>query len=207
MLVVFLVLLATIIWLFISRDRYEREGDELAGQMQFQGALDKYIRSQHRMTLGGQDRILFKIGQTYEQLSDYVRANDIYFQLMREYPEGPFFGKAEARARAVFEFFLNQGGPTVVVGSNSPLVVARATFQAHYKRLVAGVAANRSGVPARLKEMYEEYRQSFQTYQKLLASEYATAVRAREADREARAEEAAARPRSAPPEPVGGDEE
>jgi len=173
LLFILVVLIGVIFYLVLSKDRYEREGDELMGEYKYEQALDKYIRSMRRTTFfTDKGRVIYKIGQAYEMRGDEPRAMDFYYQILRDEKDSPWMVKAERRLQAIHG---KVEAPRLTVGS-TPLVKAYSQFNYRYKLLMSEIKKNRSGVSGRLKEAYEEYVQSYRAYNKMVAVQYPKAV-------------------------------
>ncbi len=168
-----------LIYLLLRAGAYERMGDSHVDRLEFGEALGLYQAALEKELPWVKPRLLYKIGMCYEQLGEKERANDFYYQIIRDYPGHRYARLAEQAIERIFRNIMSVM-PSLVGGTGGTrLVRARRRFQAAYLSLMKRLKSNTSGVPGALKESYLAYKKAWEEYRNILAAEYQAALRKR----------------------------
>lgn len=165
-LAVLVIALLIVLFMMLSRNRYEQEGDRLFERDRYEAAVEKYVKAQGSFRLFDRGGVDFKIGLCYLNLGDKTRAMDFFFKVIREHRESANGIMAARAVRRIHEDVLDTDTKVGNFGQDeTPLVVMRRDFQRSYRVLLRSLKKNQSGVSAELREAYQEYKLSFKTYQ------------------------------------------
>ena len=184
LLIILVICVAVVLWLVMSEDQYEREGNRLMTESKYEDAQNAYYLSLKSHTFGNESkaRITYKIAQTYEATGDDARALDFLMELMKDYSDSKIYPKAKKLAEIIFDRF-SDGPRPGRIRSTTELGKLRDKFRARYLKLVSLIEKNRSGIPASLVQAYEQYKESYQAYQIKFSADYKEAVKAETTER------------------------
>jgi len=174
---ILVICLIVIYWVFSSKDLHEREGDRLMTESRFEDALTSYHRSLKSYTFGKENkaRITLKIASALEATGDKERAIDFLYSIMKDFPGTKVSPKAENRLRKLFDSLRHE--IYQLPPSSSEIGKYRAKYHQQYLKIVAIIENNRSGVPGKLVQAYENYKESYQIYKRKLSKAYFKAVK------------------------------
>lgn len=184
LLIILIICVSIVLWLVMSEDQYEREGNRLMTESKYEDAQNSYYLSLKSHTFGDESkaRITYKIAQTYEATGDDPRALDFLMELMKDYSDSKIYPKAKKLAEIIFDRLSDGARPGRIQGT-SELGKLRGKYRARYLKLVNLIEKNRSGVPASLVQAYEQYKESYQAYQLKFSAEYKDAVKTESTER------------------------
>lgn len=203
------IVLLVVLFMLLSRNRYEQEGDRLVERDRFEAAVEKYIKAQSSLGIFDKGGVDYKIGLCYLQMGDKPRAMDFFFKVIREHRDSGNATMAERAIQRIHEEVLDPGETKNLGQDETPLVVMRRDFQRSYRVLLRSLKQNQSGVSPELREAYQDYKLSFKTYQAELrksAEAHRAAIAMQEKlrkEKEAEAERARTAPKIKPVTELG----
>lgn len=178
LLIVLIICVAVVLWMVTSEDQYEREGDRLSTESKYEEALNAYHQSLKNHSFGDDNkaRITYKIAKAYYSTGDDGRAIDLLVGIMKDYPDVECYSKSKRLAEVIFKR-MTTDVPGFVAKADTELGKSKAKFRKDYLKLLSLMEKNRSGVPASLVSAYEQYKESYEAYQRTFSASYKEAVK------------------------------